>query len=256
MSDTVSYVYAVGRGVDAAVVSGLTGVAGGGVRLVAAEGLTAVVSDVDREEFEARGLEEKLDDLEWLAVTARAHHHVVDAVGHANLLAPLALATVYYSDDRVRAILAGGHVAFGRLLDRLAGRAEWGVKAYVRRDAPNPGSGTAGAEGKRSGAEYLRARRRALREDDQTVEVAQRHAEEVHSTLADLAVESRLHRPQDAALTGRPELMVLNGAYLVDAAAGDDLTAAVAAAGEHPELQVELTGPWVPYSFTRMDEQE
>ncbi len=250
MSDAVTYVYAVTRGADGATVSDLAGVGGAPVRLVAAGELQGVVSDVDRGEFEARALEERLEDLEWLAATARAHHRVVDAVGRGHVVAPLSLATVYYGDDRVREVLEQGGETFRAVLDRLAGRAEWGVKAYAR-DRPTPPVGGSG-ERPRSGAEYLRRRRRELREGDLTLEEAQQSAEEIHATVAALAEEVRTHRLQDPALTGSTERMVLNGAYLVPDEATGELEALVRSLAEHPRLRVELTGPWVPYSFAQV----
>jgi hypothetical protein len=46
--------------------------------------------------------------------------------------------------------------------------------------------------------------------------------------------------------------MVLNGAYLVDEDRGEEFAAAVAAL-RVPEVDVELTGPWAPYSFTILE---
>ena len=49
--------------------------------------------------------------------------------------------------------------------------------------------------------------------------------------------------------------MLLNAAYLLDAADGVSFTAAVAGqATAHPELRIELTGPWPPYSFAGDDD--
>jgi hypothetical protein len=49
--------------------------------------------------------------------------------------------------------------------------------------------------------------------------------------------------------------MMLNAAYLVDADNGTGFASEVAAAAdEHPELDLNLTGPWPPYSFTGEDE--
>jgi hypothetical protein len=49
--------------------------------------------------------------------------------------------------------------------------------------------------------------------------------------------------------------MLLNAAYLLDAADGVSFTAAVAGqATAHPELRIELTGPWPPYSFVGDDD--
>src|SRR5258707_13136802 len=53
---------------------GLAGVAGAPVRLVDADGLTAVVSDVTLEDFGEGALRRNLEDMAWLEAVARAHH--------------------------------------------------------------------------------------------------------------------------------------------------------------------------------------
>jgi hypothetical protein len=45
--------------------------------------------------------------------------------------------------------------------------------------------------------------------------------------------------------------MVLNQAYLLPVERADDLRALVASLADHPRIRVELTGPWVPYSFAQ-----
>ncbi|MCM0679002.1 GvpL/GvpF family gas vesicle protein, partial [Micromonospora phytophila] len=74
----------------------------------------------------------------------------------------------------------------------------------------------------------------------------------VHAALAGQAVAARRHAPQDRRLSGAPTAMVLNGAYLVDQgtfAGFRDLVGSLA--HRHPELRLELTGPWPPYSFAQ-----
>jgi hypothetical protein len=49
--------------------------------------------------------------------------------------------------------------------------------------------------------------------------------------------------------------MVLNAAYLVDDARADDFRAAVARLADlRPEIRLQLTGPWAPYSFATEEE--
>lgn len=251
MSDTLTYVYAIARDVDPGVAGALRGVGGRPVRTVQGGGVVAAVSDVDRAEFEERALEERLEDLEWLAATARAHHHVVDTLGRDHLVAPLALATVYFDDDRVRDVLEQGREGFAAVLDRLAGRAEWGLKVYGRR-GPRPDTNT--GDRPRSGAEYLRRRRQALRDGDAALDEAREAAAEVDGAVSALAAATRSHRLQDATLSGRADPMVLNRAYLVPVERTGELRELVAALDEHPRIRVELTGPWVPYSFAQAAE--
>ncbi|MES4830519.1 GvpL/GvpF family gas vesicle protein, partial [Streptomyces anthocyanicus] len=50
---------------------------------------------------------------------------------------------------------------------------------------------------------------------------------------------------------------LLNVAYLVEDARRADFTAALArftAGRPHPGVRVEASGPWIPYSFARWDE--
>lgn len=242
--DSVDYVYAVARDVPAGVLDGLRGVAGHGVRDVAVAGLQALVSSVPLADFSGERLEASLQDLTWLAETARAHHHVVDTVGHTAALVPLALATVFYDEDRVRAVLQERGPEFRRVLDDLVGRSEFGVKAYLPSAPPAGRDGDAAS----SGTEYLLRRRAAVGQAERVVQAARAAALALHDTASEAAVRARRHRVHDAALTGRTEQMVLNGAYLVDRGHSEQWRAAVArAVPDH--LMVEVTGPWVPYSF-------
>jgi hypothetical protein len=51
--------------------------------------------------------------------------------------------------------------------------------------------------------------------------------------------------------------MVLNGAYLVDAGHGARFADAVKAlADRHRAIRLELTGPWPPYSFAAVQDEE
>ena len=132
MADVLVYLYAVG-GAELAesVAPGLTGVDGAPVRVVVDGRVGAVVSTVDPLHFGEDALQRNLEDLTWLAETARAHHAVVDAVSQRHPVAPLRMATVYLDDDNVRALLRRKNTAFTAVLDRIRGRREWGVKAFA-----------------------------------------------------------------------------------------------------------------------------
>ena len=71
------------------------------------------------------------------------------------------------------------------------------------------------------------------------------------SATGPLRVDERRH---DAALTGRTEQMVLNGAYLVDRDRAVEWRAAVDRAVPG-DVTVEVTGPWIPYSFVAEEDR-
>ncbi|GAA2722222.1 MULTISPECIES: GvpL/GvpF family gas vesicle protein [Streptomyces] len=243
------YAYAVARdtpALGAVALRTVTGVAGEPVRAVRHQGLTALVGAVDAADFGERALRARLEELSWLESTARAHQRVVDAAGATGTcVLPLRLATVYRDEASVRAMLQerGAHLA--ATLERLDGRVEWGVKVHARA----PGATTAAPRAPSSGRDYLRRRISARRAHEEDARRAEETAHDIHAALTALAEETRLYPPQHAGLTGRN---LLNAAYLVPRTAGDRFTAAVARlTGSAPAdgAEVELTGPWAPYSF-------
>ncbi|MFE5870907.1 GvpL/GvpF family gas vesicle protein [Streptomyces roseifaciens] len=260
------YAYAVLRDTGAAGsrLETVTGVAGEPVRAVREGDLVVLVGPVPAAEFDEKGLRERLEDLAWLEHVARGHQRVVDAASAgAPCVLPLRLATVYRDEAGVRRMLTSRHAAFGAALDRLEGRAEWGVKIHTVAEgaggppaAPPPGPPSRARprapRAATSGRDYLRQRaaeRQAREEEWRHVDEAARG---IHAALATLAEETRRYPPQNPRLTGHPGRNVLNAAYLVPRERGPAFTAAVAAlAGRAPRdgLRVELTGPWAPYSF-------
>ncbi|MFF5992719.1 GvpL/GvpF family gas vesicle protein [Prauserella flavalba] len=260
MADTSGgWLYAVARELDTDALAGLRGVAGAPVYVVRDAGLAAVVSAVDLAEFGAEPLRRNLEDLDWLAVTARAHDAVVTTVGAAAQAAvPLRLATVCLGDDRVRDLLARRRPDLESALALLTGRTEWGVKAYADPEAlasVNPAD-TAGPSGKGgAGTAYLLRRKAQLSAREKAERNAAAHADRLHGELAALATAARRHPPQDPKLSGRKGWNVLNGAYLVDDAKADELAAAVDRLGAELEgVRLELTGPWPAYSFAGIEQ--
>ncbi|MFE2009969.1 GvpL/GvpF family gas vesicle protein [Streptomyces sp. NPDC059491] len=272
---TLTYVYAVAPPAPALddLLPGLTGVAGTPVALLTPEPADAgpvafVISDVPRAEFAEDVLAGRFEDLGWLEETARAHHHVIEALAAHTTVLPLRMATLY--EDHARAVRALHEQSqpFTTQLAQLAAHTEYGVKLYVRHAAAPPettapdrtasptpdDSAPAGPESASPGKAYLRARR------------AQRDAHEDRYQQAGIAADrvaeiGRLHSarhvahppqsgPLAAASMGEN---VLNAAFLVPDAEAQSFTAAIgAAAGDLPGVVLELTGPWAPYSFTAL----
>jgi len=80
MSSEGIWVYAVVRAEHADDrVTGLHGVAAEPIRVVATDDLAAVVGAVGLDEFGHDALHRNLEDLDWVANTARAHDAVITA---------------------------------------------------------------------------------------------------------------------------------------------------------------------------------
>ncbi|WP_405998903.1 GvpL/GvpF family gas vesicle protein [Streptomyces sp. NBC_00829] len=230
----------------------LMGVAGEPVHVVEESGLLAIVGSVPVRDFGEEELRERLQDVDWLETAARAHHKVISTVAREGDIVPLRFATIYHDDDRVRSLLEERRADFASALNRVAGRTEWGIKAYVdprtpeRQEPPDASPVDDGSPG----TAYL-LRRRAQRQGQETAQrEAQDRAEQIHVALQELAVESARHPPQDPRLARYEGSMILNTSYLVPNALTEEFVTSVEdIRARFPDVRIELVGPWPAYSF-------
>ena len=238
---------------------------GGPVTLLALDDhLSAVVQEVPAARFTEEALKERLSDRAELEACARAHHATVSAAAARGSVVPLPLATLFTDQDRARSALSECLPRFREALAHVEGRAEWAIKVYLRQDphpppvataTPAPASATVAdvSAGRGAGRAYLaRVRdREGSRRDRRDTGVAA--AGRVHRAAAAAAVGCVQRRPHGQDITGKQRLQVMNAAYLVDQERAGDLRAAVdALTGDLTAIgvEVEVSGPWVPYSFT------
>ena len=160
--------------------------------------------------------------------------------------------------------LAAHYDEFVALLSHLQGRQEWGLKLYcddetlaahIAEISPEVARLRAEIASKPKGAAYLLARKLQETSDQESERVEMTVAERTNTALADLSVAAGLNPLQSTEVTGRTERMLLNGSYLVDAAAVAAFQASlaeIAAEFGGRGFQFELSGPWPAYNFTRL----
>ena len=252
------YVYAVCRPFPAALPAQLTGVAGVPPKLLSHGDLIAVVGAVPEQDFAEQSLRAHLEDVEWLSVTARAHQAVIDALTVVTSPLPLRLATLFRDDSGVRTMMEARREQFLRVLDRLDGRVEWGVKVYAEEtgggDSPEESakkSDQAGTGKPATGRDYLLRRRMQNQARENTRGRADECARQLHGNLSVYAEDTRVHAPQNAQLSRSSGVNVFNAAYLVPRTESEAFVELVDRMKDDvPGIRVELTGPWAAYSFS------
>jgi Gas vesicle synthesis protein GvpL/GvpF len=221
------------------------------------EGATAAVaSQVPLEEFDETHLREHLADMTWVEATARAHEAVLEHIREHATVIPMRMCTIYRTEGGVREMLNREAAALADALERLAGKAEWGVKAFAGtgREAGHGGASDdadAGG-GSSSGAAYMERRRAEKERRERALEAADEAAAEIHirlSSLADDAHDIPLQRPE---VSGHAGDMILNGVYLVHDEAVERFLEEVRvlqAEFESDGIELVPTGPWPAYNF-------
>ncbi|HKF87814.1 MAG TPA: GvpL/GvpF family gas vesicle protein [Propionibacteriaceae bacterium] len=260
MSQTGKYLYAVIRAPAPESLTTGYGLRGQPQELIEHRGLVAIASGVDLEEFGEEGLRHNLENLPWLEEVARVHHQVVQFVFTAAPAAPLRLATICLDAEAVRARLDALHDQIDAVLGRISGSAEWGVKMYLRIPTPaaasvqQPSTPPAEQAG-RTGAAYLQRKRNEANKRRVGEEYAEEAARSVHTELSAVAVASRLLRPQDPKLSGHPDKLVLNAAYLVRSDREQEfVTRSEEVLAGQDQYELVRFGPWPPYSFAGLDD--
>ncbi|MGW0761267.1 GvpL/GvpF family gas vesicle protein [Streptomyces sp. NPDC002814] len=144
-------------------------------------------------------------------------------------------ATIQAELARLEELLEAGEITeeeFDRLEDELLDRLETAThRSFGSRD-------------------YLRQRRRSVMAREDTWQRAERFADRLHTALSAHAERTRLHPPQNPALSSAPGQNVLNAAYLVPRSSSDEFMDVLdhTKSGESG-IRIELTGPWAAYSF-------
>lgn len=271
MIEHAYYVYAVARAVDNRAPYPLP--PEGVVPLAPVYGLAhrallAVISPVPLAEFEPSALKANLRNTDWAQACVLAHQRVLAALLDDYTFVPLKFCTLYHSEAAVQEMLARYYAALDAALQRLEGAAEWGVKLCC-----DDGALTAWVE---ASSDVLRTQREAIARASagagyflrkKLEQAALAEAERVaascthvsHRRLAECARDVVINPVQSPQEHGHREEMILNGAYLVDDGRWGAFQATLATledAYASQGFRYELTGPWPPYNFARLELEE
>lgn len=218
--------------------------------------LWMVVAEVPLQTYGAGHLDAHLADLEWVGRVAIAHEQVVEHFSRrpSTPVVPMKLFTLFSSRERAIEDVAARRASILRLMRRIAGAQEWGMRVTrVQTGTRDPG-GVRPSAG--SGAAFLAGKKAARDSTRHARETAAASALRAYERLSKLARESRLR--QDApASTATPPL--LDAAFLVPASKRDRFTQAArreAAACAKAGAQMTLTGPWPAYNFVHEPEAQ
>ena len=255
MTAELRYVYAIAgaHAADEIVAADLQGIDGSPVDAIVEGELLAATSVVPAADYEEEPLNERLQDLDWLAPRAAAHQEVNGRLLElAGAVVPLSFGAIYRGAAGVRELL---HTRAGELADRLRaldGRAEWIVS--IEREGSEIPSGDAlralesEIAAAAPGRAFLLGKRRdeVLREErrmrDATI------AEEASAAIS--AIAERVYREP---LIDDPTAAAVARFSVLAARAREvelgDIVRLLGASGVSAGYRIRLSGPWPAYRF-------
>ena len=252
--DTATYLYCLVQAQrqpsPAGAPRGLPGL--GPLRVVpAAADLWLIAADAPLAQYGSAPIERHLRDLQWVGLRGAAHARVVEYFARRLTTLPMKLFTLFTGEARAVAHVRRAEPGVRRLLARVDGCREWGVRVRLdpalarRRARVRP---RAVAPARRSGTRFLLAKKQELDVAREVLVEGRAAVERVWEELAGLAERAR-RRPAAELNGGR---VVLDAALLVPARGLGRFKRAVRRGGTGLAAhgyRLTLTGPWPAYNF-------
>ena len=255
MTGELRYLYAVANAnaEGAIAAANLRGIDGGRVEAIVEGDLLGATSPVLASEYEEEPLNERLQDLEWLAPRAASHQEVNGRLLElANAVIPLSFGAIYRDADGVRELLRTRADDFADRLRAVEGRAEW-IVSIEREGSAAPTGGAVGALDAEiataaPGRAFLLGKRRdeVIREERRIRDAAV--AEEAWGTIE--AIAERVYREpliEDPTAAAIARFSVL--AHRDREIELSDVVRRLGASGASEGYRVRLSGPWPAYRF-------
>jgi hypothetical protein len=218
--------------------------AGGGLWLVAAD------APLDR--YGEKPIEKGLQDLAWVSSVAVPHEAVIEHLARAGTVVPMKLLTLFNSDDRALEHVAKERRRIDRVVERIEGREEWGLRVTLDELSA---IGKARSEAHKiadrgsPGAAFLLRKKKEQDAARELLENARDRADELYEELAKKADDARRRPPPPGEIGKR---VLLDAAFLLRRGKTKPFQAAVR--GQAKKLaslgyEITLTGPWPAYNF-------
>jgi hypothetical protein len=217
------------------------------------DGYSIVVSTVPLSLYSAEAIEEKLRDLDWVGAAASAHESVVERAGQGATVVPMKLFTIFSSDDRAADHVRKMKRGLDRVVARIAGCEEWGLRILFDESRAAKAKGVqakkAAARAPVTGTSFLLGKKAHEESRRRLTSEAKGEVDELFVRLEKTATRAIRRPPPTRELAGQ---VLLDSVFLVTEKRVEKFKSTVAASAKELAKEgyhVTLTGPWPAYSF-------
>jgi hypothetical protein len=214
--------------------------------------LWIAAADAPLARYRAAAVEKGLRDIDWVSACAVAHERMVEHLATLGTAVPMKLFTLFTSDARALENVGRARKRLDKVVRRIAGRREWGLRISVDEETSRAAARDRAAQAARglsAGAGFLTRKRQEQVAARDVVKAGREEAEAVFDDVAALAEQATRRQ---AGAPARGLRMLLDAAFLVGRDGEEAFRARVRSHSERlaPQgVRVVLTGPWPPYNF-------
>jgi len=248
-----TYVYCVTKGTRAPKLTrGPKGLVGTGApRLLdVGDGYHVVVASAPLALYAGEKIDERLRDIDWVGERATEHEAVVEHVLASSTVVPMKLFTLFDSDDRARAHVEKLKKSLDRVVARIEGCDEWGLRVlFDETEAARVIAANARTARPTSGTGFLERKKTLGDAQRKLTTRAAGQADELYALAAEVARRATRRSAPSGELAAR---VMLDAVFLVPRTEVRRLQRAVGPIAERLAAEgfhVTLSGPWPAYSF-------
>lgn len=239
------------------------------------ENIEAVITEVSSDEFNSAKVKSKFEsklekDLKWTEEKIRNHEQVVKEAAQEGPVIPLKFLTLYKTKANLLKVLKGEYKQLQNLLDKLKGKAEWGLKIYVvdrekfvnatkKEDKEIVGMKKEIAK-KPEGIQYMLEKQLENKISEMINAQLDKYTKDIFGIFAPFSTEkpviNRLLPPETTKKIGE---MISNVSYLILDEKSEEFEKTVDRVRDYylPRgLWLEYVGPFPPYSFVYEDKNK
>jgi hypothetical protein len=229
------------------------------------DGLAAIVREVDLNQFSEESLKKKASDRQWLIEQAQKHHAVIAALHERSTVMPATFGSVYESVDTISAALAVQASDLRGQLAEIQDTDEWAVHVFfvaegavdrvLERD-PDLKRLVQQLEDASEGRSYMLRRQVQARTQ---AALEQYQDELVAGVFQALGPRTVIIQPEEIKSSRQDSErgeQISRASLLVNRAEREAfLGEAERIHCEYEHIDLEITGPWPPYSFASLPEK-
>jgi len=229
--------------------------------------LEAVISEVSIEEFSSAEIQKKAeDDLDWIKGKARIHEEVIEQAmktGSSAIIPviPMQFGVIFKTRENLQETLYNNLEKFRKSLEFLAGRQEWGVKAFldqkvfegfIEKENEELLAKKREAEALPKGLSFFAKKKVASTIDEIKEKELDKIINEIYESLAESGVSLHKAKILEKCFTLMTEEMILNGFYLIEESRLNEFKEKAEGFREkfnQHGIKIEMSGPWPSYHF-------
>lgn len=229
--------------------------------------LAAIITPVNAQKFSQQHLDLQIKDSEWLKEKAVHHHECIATIHHQFTVLPMTFCTIFQNEKNLKSLLNDQYDMILNKLNFLKGKLEWNIKLYCSMDMAISyvvKHNHAVVELRESLPAMPKGKQFIMKKKLEQLIAAELELEqsrwwkEIEAQLTSIYSDSKLRKNWGKEMTERQDDMIVNCDFLINTADSEQFLNKVQEIEQNFKnfgCTFQVTGPWPPYHFSKIEKE-